>query len=88
MPPLLAIRLFSQAVWKNAGTASHVALIAVRPSAPVIRLAKNSGTGVLAGGAFTQINRVGELISHSGIRHFRNQWSKSPKWPFSSIRKY
>jgi hypothetical protein len=41
-----------------------VALIAVRPSAPVIRLAKNSGTGVLTGGAFTQINQVGELISH------------------------
>jgi hypothetical protein len=40
-----------------------VALIVVRPSAPVIRLAKNSGTGVLAG-AFTQINQVGELISH------------------------
>jgi hypothetical protein len=40
-----------------------VALIAVQPSAPVIRLAKNSGTG-LAGGAFTQINQVGELISH------------------------
>jgi len=39
-------------------------LIAVRPSAPVIRLAKNSGTGVLAGGAFTQISQVAELISH------------------------
>jgi hypothetical protein len=72
MPTLRAIRLFSQAVWKNAATASHLALIAVRPSAPVIRLAKNSGTGVLAGGAFTQIKQVGELISHSGICYFRN----------------
>jgi hypothetical protein len=47
----------------------------------VIRLAKNSGTGVLAG-AFTQINQVGELISHSGICYFRNQWCKSPKVAF------
>src|ERR1700686_1709832 len=80
MPTLRAIRLFSQAGGKNVRTASHVALIAVRPSAPVIRLAKNGGTGVLAGGAFTQIDQVvGELISHSGICYFRNRWSKSPK---------
>src|ERR1700730_13919 len=79
MPTIRVIRLFSRAVWKNAWTASHVALIAERPSAPVVRLAKNSGTGALAGGAFTQIDQVRELISHSGICYFRNQWSKSPK---------
>jgi hypothetical protein len=64
MPTLPAIRLFHKLLGRTPGTASHVALIAVPPSAPVIRLAKNSGTGVLAGGAFTQINQVGELISH------------------------
>jgi hypothetical protein len=30
-------------------------------------------------GAFTQINQIGELIGHSGISYFGNQWSKSPK---------